>query len=197
MIINAKGDTLDSDDIQYLLQYPSEPKTVVNILGDKINGYLKGLSRFSMINLLEGSNKPNEVVNILLDNIELIPITSKTIRVLFEYSNTPKNIMDVLGDSDEWVEYISDLKSWEVYNLLFFSSEPEQIMLILKTSYDKLGMDNKEAEVFNSLDSQGIRNLLNKSQNPEAIKRLFDKYGIDYSKNESVKSLLRKKMIYL
>jgi hypothetical protein len=47
------------------------------------------------------------------------------------------------------------------------------------------------------LNWSAIYYLLKYSKNPEAIKRLLDKYGIDYPKNESVKSLLRKKMIYL
>jgi hypothetical protein len=58
-------------------------------------------------------------------------------------------------------------------------------------------LGDKGREFISKLESDGIRKLLDFSKNPEAIKRLLDKYGIDYSKNESVKSLLRKKMIYL
>jgi hypothetical protein len=191
---------LDFFRIKHLLQYSSEPKNVVNILGDKINGYLEVLGTTSISSLLKYSINPDEVINILLSNIELMPLfSSKTIRVLLDNSSNPKNVMDVLGDSDKWVEYISDLGSWDVYNLLYSSSEPEQIMLMLKASYDKLGMDskNKVIEFISTLKSTGIDYLLNESKNPEAIKRIFDKYGIDYTMYESIKSLLRKNMIYL
>jgi hypothetical protein len=62
---------------------------------------------------------------------------------------------------------------------------------------DLLDYKVKVIEFISKLGSGAISGLLNSSKNPEAIKRIFDKYGIDYPKNESVKSLLRKNMIYL
>jgi hypothetical protein len=54
---------------------------------------------------------------------------------------------------------------------------------------------DKVKEYLSGLDSEDIRYLLQYSEDKDGLKRLLDKYGISYEKNESVKSMLRDKLI--
>jgi hypothetical protein len=156
---------------------------------DERDNYISNLDSSGIATLLRNSSDKDKVINVLLNNDTLISkMDSSGIEILLKSSSEPKMIMKVLGDKGR--ELMNNLKSDRIYWLLRFSSEPEMVM-------DLLDYKVKVIEFISKLGSGAISGLLNSSKNPEAIKRIFDKYGIDYPKNESVKSLLRKKMIYL
>ena len=83
---------------------------------------------------------------------------------------------------------ISNLDKYGIMNLLRLSSNPEEVM-------KRVG--DKARELINKLESYEIKGLLNhySTKNKEAIKRILDKYGIDYPKNESVRASLRKSLL--
>jgi hypothetical protein len=93
-------------------------------------------------------------------------------------------IINAMGDK---------LYSSGIGNLLAKSTDTDKIAEMINNAF---GYD-KVKELLSGLDSDGIYYLLKYSKDKDGLKRLLDKYGISYENNESVKSLLRKKMIYL
>jgi len=211
---------LDSDEIISVLEYSSNPKKVINVFGDKGRELINKLEPSDILKLLSKSNTPekvmealgdkgtdvisnldplvgviglldksrneDKVINLLLNNDTLISKFESPIISYLLYSSSDKDkVINVLLKNKN---LMSRLDSDGIRPLLKFSSEPEEVMNRL---------DDKGRELISKLHSDGINYLLKNAKNKEAIKRIFDKYEIDYPKNESVKSLLRKKMIYL
>jgi hypothetical protein len=214
---------LDSDEIIRVLEYSSDPKKVINVFGDKGRELISKLEPSDILKLLNRSNTPEKVMEILGDkgtdvisNLELVGVVGllkgsrnedKLINVLLN-NDTLINKLNSDGgiyyllvkstDKDKIIEMIINAKgdtldSRTIYYSLEFSTDNVKIAEMIN---DAFGYD-KVKEYLSALDLGIIHNLLASSTDKDGLKRLLDKYGIDYPKNESVKSLLRKKMIYL
>ena len=86
-----------------------------------------------------------------------------------------KLLNDIPLPDDEKTEFINNLNSGEIYNLIYGSKESDRIINILLSSN----------EFINKLDTYGINTLLGYSKEPDKIKELIRKYRPDIQLNES------------
>jgi hypothetical protein len=176
---------LDSDGIGYLLDYSSDKDKVINILLNN-DTLISNLDKYGIRNLLDYSTDKDKVSNVLLNNYTfIIKLDSDRIYYLLLHSSDKDKVINILLNNDT---LISNLDKYGMSRLLYYSSEPEMVM-------KRFG--DKGRELISEFRPWHIKDLLKFSKNKDAIKRIFDKYGIDYTMYESIKSLLRKNMIYL
>ena len=174
---------LDSYGIQYLIGFSSDKDKVINFLLNN-DTLISNLDARGIVYLLRDSSDKDKVSNVLLNNDTLISnLDSYGIQYLIQDSSDKDKVINVLLNNDT---LISNLESRVITYLLRDSSEPEMVM-------KRLG--DKGRELISKLQSWYIKDLLKDSKNKESIKRIFDKYGIDYPKNESVRASLRKLLL--
>ena len=133
--------------------------------------------------LLEYSNEPDKIINILLSTEGFIDkLGQYGIGGLLRNSNEPERIINILGDKG--VEYVNNLKlnPNRIYNLLDSSKEPEKIIKML-------GDDG--VEYVNNLHSTYIESLLSTSNYPEKTREMFRKYRPDIPLNESIDKIIK------
>jgi hypothetical protein len=111
---------------------------------------------------------------------------SSGIRDLLAKSTDTDKIAEMINNAfgyDKVKELLSGLDSNGIRDLLKYSTDKDKIAeMIINAKGDKL-------------DWIAIPYLLIYSKDKDGLKRLLDKYGISYEKNESVKSMLRDKLI--
>jgi hypothetical protein len=170
----------------------------INIVMDNsslFKEYLSGSDSSGIRDLLAKSTDTDKIAEMInnafgYDKVKelLSGLNSGGIGYLLVYSTDEVKIAEMIinakGDT---------LDSYNIYTLLVNSTDKDKIAEMINNAF---GYD-KVKEYLSGLNSDNIRYLLEYSTDKDGLKRLLDKYGIDYSKNESVKSLLRNKMIYL
>jgi hypothetical protein len=105
---------------------------------------------------------------------------------MLSHSNNPELVKSLFGD--RFSEFVKNLSDSRVFIMLAKSPDPEKLVDVY----------NGVIDIKYALENAGIsdiENMLYDPTNKPAVKRILDRYGIDYSKNESVKSMLRDKLI--
>jgi uncharacterized membrane-anchored protein YjiN (DUF445 family) len=177
---------LDSDSIDYLLRISSDKDNVINVL----------LNNDTLMSKLDSSNI-NHLLRYSTDTDKIAEMIINAMGGTLGSSGI-RNLLDNSTDKDKIAEMIINAMGDKLYssgigNLLAKSTDTDKIAEMINNAF---GYD-KVKELLSGLDSDGIYYLLKYSKDKDGLKRLLDKYGISYENNESVKSLLRKKMIYL
>jgi RNA binding exosome subunit len=100
--------------------------------------------------------------------------------------------LDLLFDP-RFEKRLGEVNSVTIRALLDRTKDKDKIAEMINNAF---GYDRVK-EYLSGLNSEDIYYLLENSKDKDGLKRLFDKYGISYEKNESIKILLRGKLSYL
>jgi hypothetical protein len=190
MIIKAKGDKLDSDDIESLMKYSPIPYEMAKMIikakedkEDKLDSNdIRHLLSYSYKALftLSISQNPDELSKMII-NAKGDKLDSYDIRHLLSYSPNPdelaKMIINAKGDK---------LYSYDIKTLLSYQNPYEIAKLI--------GMDKVNKYLY-ELDSNDIYLLLNNNKNPDELKKLLIQAGFDRrlipESKKTIKKVLR------
>jgi uncharacterized membrane-anchored protein YjiN (DUF445 family) len=169
-----------------LLRYSTDKdkiaEMIINAMGDTLDS-----SRIR--NLLDNSTDKDKIAEMIINAKGDKLGDYGIIYFLLEYSKDKDKIgemiINAMGDK---------LDSNGIENLLEYSTDKVKIAEMINNAF---GYD-KVKEFLSGLDSEIINNALSDDSNDtDGLKRLLDKYGISYEKNESIKILLRGKLSYL
>jgi hypothetical protein len=211
-----------SEVLPYLMKSSDKDATIYKLLS--LNGTIEVLTPMLISDILSDSSKPYELFKLILskgytfkewysdftyfaldrlskvdrknvDNMINTLMSTDKVResvgindlyYMLSYSNNPELVKSLFGD--KFSELVRNLSESRVLIMLTKSPDPEKLVEIYNEVTDI-------KYVLEDASMSGIENMLYDPTNKPAIKRILDKYGIDYSKNESVKSMLRDKLI--
>ena len=181
MLANKDGYT-DEQIIKMLSRHRLNPienidKIIPHLGNEKISNYLNrlisNLDSNGIRYLLNSSNEPEKVINILLSNERLISnLNSDDIEYLLNSSKEKEKVINMLGEKGK--NYISNLNSDDIEYLLRYSKEPEKVMNIL---------GEKGKNYISNLDSNGIKYLIGYSKEPEKVINILSEKGKEYISN--------------
>ena len=154
---------------------------------DEKDNYISKLDSEGIATLIRNSTDEDKIAEMII-NAKGNTLGGYEIKyVLLKYSKDKDKIAEMI------INAMGDkLDSRSMTNLLDNSTDKVKIAEMINNAF---GYD-KVKEFLSGLDSEIINNaLLDDSNDTDGLKRLFDKYGIDYPKNESVRASLRKTLL--
>jgi len=201
MLFNIGGEefimNLNSQVINSLLKYSSEPEKIINLLGKKgkeyINGLKKQLSTYSgyeyfidtyVVNVIGLSKSPTKLINLLGEEVgnkimDMLPnVGNEKFFHIIQLSPVPKEIFNLLGAKGK--KFFQELDNNNKNRLIHDSKNPNEVREILQKLNTPLN------EIFNSLTSLqeelNEQNKVNiKKKNLEKVKQfLLEKDNRDF-----------------